>query len=388
MPSKPRIVFVSSNPPEPTQGGSVVYYRQFIERDDFELFIITDKCGYHLDGVQYHLLKSPRLLNRLKKSRFYRWAHDYSNVIEKRFIQGSLLKKLKAFNPDLIYVSPETSLRILGQTIARKLRKPMAAHFMDWPTYGIIAHDRIKNWFVRDYRNFYRKCDLAFTISEGMQEELGEHPNTHVLYPISSKPKPQTTSESPNKDFTVTFAGNLGEWYGDMIRSLIEHHNPMDIRLQIFGIKQNWDAAFEKKARESGIFKGFVSSQELKEGLDKSDCLLLPMGFIPEAKIIESTSFKSKIVEYLATGKPIIVWGPHYCSAVKTAKAFNCAMVCSDPAPEQLIKTILELKTNPQISKDMVANAQQFYRTHLDPDHLCKLAKEQLEKTISSSVIK
>jgi len=104
------------------------------------------------------------------------------------------------------------------------------------------------------------------------------------------------------------------------------------------------------------------------------------MGFGKDAELIEKTSFKTKMVEYLNFQKPIIVWGPHYCSAVKIAEKYNSALICTSPDPMELISKILLLRERPNLAKDYVKNAAKMYQAEFEPNRICKMALEKFRE--------
>ena len=75
----------------------------------------------------------------------------------------------------------------------------------------------------RRYRELYAACDLAFCTSDGMQEMLGPHPNSHVIYPMPGTHRMPEKSWPPlNGKFRLVYVGSVENFYGRMLCSLIE----------------------------------------------------------------------------------------------------------------------------------------------------------------------
>ena len=49
--------------------------------------------------------------------------------------------------------------------------------------------------------------------------------------------------------------------------------------------------------------------------LASADALLSVMSFEKEHELFMRTSFTTKFLDYVAFGKPVILWGPEYCDA-------------------------------------------------------------------------
>ena len=75
-----------------------------------------------------------------------------------------------------------------------------------------------------------------------------------------------------------------------------------------------------------------------------ADAFLIPMVFETEFRRRMETSFPSKLIEFAQFGKPLIIWGPEYCSAIRWGRNKNKALCLTDPNPQLLMKSILTLK--------------------------------------------
>ena len=68
-----------------------------------------------------------------------------------------------------------------------------------------------------------------------------------------------------------------------------------------------------------GIYLGFRPPHEAASVLAGADALLVVMSFEPEHRRFMQTSFTTKFLDYTAFCKPIVVWGPEYCTPVRIA---------------------------------------------------------------------
>jgi glycosyltransferase involved in cell wall biosynthesis len=88
----------------------------------------------------------------------------------------------------------------------------------------------------------------------------------------------------------------------------------------------------------------WVSQEELRGVLQSADILFLPYSFSEAYRFAVESAFPSKIADYLATGRPILVFGPPYSSLVRYAKEQGFAEVvdnCDEDALARGIQRIL-----------------------------------------------
>jgi hypothetical protein len=275
----------------------------------------------------------------------------------------------------------------LAITLGKKLDIPVAGHFMDWPTYASLGHSWVKRKFTTLFKRRYHRCHLAFGICPEMLEALGPHPNAHVYYPSGNWRGEETRASQGANDcpFVIMFAGNLGQWYGHAIVELLdalEGHEK--IQLKVAGKNAPWTGERGKELMAAGNFLGFLDHEACANALADADALLVIMGFDEESRMIESTSFKSKMVDYLVQQKPLIIWGPEYCTAVKHARREGFAEVVTDRDPAAVVRVAEELRVNTAKRATLVQNGERFFKENLDADIVFGRALAETIKTIDA----
>ncbi len=109
-----------------------------------------------------------------------------------------------------------------------------------------------------------------------------------------------------------------------------------------------------------------VEHEEMPRTLAKADILFLPMSFEPRMKHMVSTSIPSKISEYLASGVPILVHGPAYCSAVRYCRESECGLVVDQPDDSALRDALIRLATDAELRQRLSRNAVEAARKNHD----------------------
>lgn len=358
----------------------MTFYRHFIERGDFTTFVATTSRDVEKYELPYAPLTFdlPRPVARAARTRFLPWVGAAYSLAGGCLLPRRVRRAASDFHPDAVFTVAGTWdwTALAACRVARELNVPLIASFNDWFDFGWFpCHPRMRPLVERRFRRFYDEADLALCTSEGMQEALGPHPNVHILYPTGA---PMSAAENPaplrrgcpDPPFTVFFGGSLGEWYGPMLESLVRRCRDAhpEIQFRIFGSQATWSAEFEAWARDSHVYGGHVSFEELTRHAAEADLLLLPMGFSEACVQVERTSFKTKFLDYLSFQRPIMVWGPEYCSAVRTAREFDSAEICIDVRPETCCAAMAALLMNPERRRKLVANARRMYEDRFHPD--------------------
>lgn len=383
-----RVLFLTSTPPIPSWGGAMTFYRHFCDRNDFQIKVITDNIQVTQYEVPYDytLINHGKLWTRLARTRLYKAVHSWSHLVGTLKTPETVLQQAKDFGAEAIFtVAGSWSwMAKMALDVASRLGIPLVGSFNDWWNYNSIRYNWLDSLLDRNFKQFYQRCDLALCTSEGMQEALGTHPNSVVLYPtgaVLSNHQTLVNSEI-NKSFTVAFAGNLGDWYGKMLESLVSLNQDSKLNFKFFGSNASWTAYFAQKIKNTGIYQGQVPFEQLTQEMKEVDALLLLMGFEDTCAQIESTSFKTKFLDYLSFQRPILLWGPDYCSAVRIAQEFDSAEICTSIEPEDFLRTILQIKANGDRQKQLVTNARQMYEERFHPDKIHQLLVTKMRELL------
>ena len=378
MTSKTRVLLVSIVPPKNDCGVRIVMHRQLVERAPFQLHVASN--ADFEDGLLVHApLRLPYLIHRLGKSRFgprlAAWITDYENFIWPLTANGALEEAVQHFKPDVVLTLAECGLCHIARKTAQRHGLPLAGLFLDWfPVMkGHYGHKATQGILSRRYRELYAACNLAFCTSDGMQEMLGPHPNSHVIYPMPGKYRVPVENAWPrsNGKFRLVYVGAVGNFYGRMLCSLIEKIEPTtDLELIVIGPNADWPKQTLERARASGTYPGFKPPEQAAEALASADALLVVMSFEKEHELFMRTSFTTKFLDYVAFGKPVILWGPDYCTPVRVARKHGGAAVVSSSDADAVVALSREIAANSELSKKLSQGAMQLHQTLFNPDRL------------------
>lgn len=358
-----------------------------VEREPFELHVVSN-ADFAEDLLIHTKLKLPYLVERLRKSRFgprfSKWIADYKNLIWTLTIPKALDKAINSFKPDVILTLAETNLCHIAAKAAKKHKIPLAGLFLDWfPIMkGHFGHQWTRKLLSARYRKLYHQCDLAFCTSDGMQEVLGNHPNSHVIYPMPGQHMiPDTFVPPKTGKFRIVYVGSVQDFYGRMICSLIEAIDATDdLEIIVVGPNADWPADILNRAKEKGIYLGFKPPSEAAEVLAGADALLVVMSFEPEHRLFMETSFTTKFLDYSAYGKPMILWGPDYCTPARVAKREGGALVVHSPDVAGVLAVSRRIACDASLRVTLSNQAKNLHKGLFSPERLQGIFVEEIAK--------
>src|SRR6266436_9649075 len=387
---KLRVLLVSIVPPRNDCGVRIVMHRHLVEGNPFKLHVASN--ADFEDGLLVHTpLRLPYLIHRLRKSRFgprlAAWITDYENFIWPLTGNGALEEAVQHFKPDVVLTLAECGLCQIARKTAQRHGLPLAGLFLDWfpVTKGHYGHQGTQGILSRRYRELYAACDLAFCTSDGMQEMLGPHPNSHVIYPMPGKYRVPVENSWPrcNGKFRLVYVGAVRNFYGRTLCSLIEKIEATnDVEIIVVGPDADWPKQTLERTRASGAYLGFKPPEEAAEVLASADALLVVMSFEEEHELFMRTSFTTKFLDYVAFGKPVILWGPEYCTPVRVARKHGGAVVVNQDDADAIVSACRQIAHDAAWREQLSQQARQLHQTLFDPDRLQEIFVREIEKLV------
>ena len=382
-----RVLLASIVPPHNDGGSRILMYRHLVERAPFDLHVASN-ADFAENLLIHTKLKLPWLGERVRKSRFgprfKRRILDFQNFVWPYLGSKALESAIQEFRPDVVLSLAEPSVTYMALKAAKKHGIPFAAFFMDWfPVmeghYGLPS---TRGHLSSRFRRIYKECDLAFCVSDEMKKELGPHPNSHVVYPISGmKPVLKPESKAPGGKFRVVYVGAALGFYGRMLQALIKPFQQIqDLQLTIVGPNSDWPADILSNAENSGICLGAKPPEEAAKFLSEADALLVVMSFEKQHELFMRTSFNTKFADYTAFGKPIIFWAPEYAAPMNLARRPNATLVVNSPEPQALMEALRKLASDPTKIQRLAAGSRALREEVLNPDHLQEIFVGEVEK--------
>jgi len=367
-------------------------HRHLVERSPFALHVASDAdFAEHL--LVHTRLRPPYLIHRLRKTRFgprlATWITDYENFVWPLTTNQALEKAIQDVKPHVLLVLADNSLSKLALRSAKKHGLPLAGLFLDWVPVmkGHFGHAWTGPALNRWFRRFYRECDLAFCTSDGMQEVLGAHPNSHVIYPMPARHHvPENPLPPSNGKFRLAYVGSVENFYGRMLCSLIERiEATADLEIIVVGPNADWPIKLLEHAKAKGIYVGFKPPEEAAAVIAGADALLVVMSFEKEHEVFMRTSFTTKFLDYVAFGKPVILWGPDYCTPFRVARNHGGALTVNQNDAKAIIAACRQIAGDHGLKEKLSEEALHLHQTLFNPDRLQEIFVSEIEKLAARS---
>jgi len=261
---KLRVMLVSMVPPRNDCGVRIVMHRHLVEGAPFDLRVASN-ADFAGDLLIHTRLKLPWLVEKMRKSRFGQALKmciaDYENFIWPLTGCRALERTIDEFHPDVILTLAETGVSEMARRTAKQRGIPLAGLFLDWfPVIGgYFGHAWAKPTLSHHYRKLYGACDVAICTNDGMQETLGPHRNSHVVYPMPGRHVvPKTVFPPRRGKFRLVYVGAAERFYGRMLRELWrEMQKHADMELIIVGPHGDWPEGDKQSAKDAGVTRSF-----------------------------------------------------------------------------------------------------------------------------------
>ena len=198
----------------------------------------------------------------------------------------------------------------------------------DWPRAASVPNS-FRNWLDKRFAQVYRQAQSRLCVSPAMSRSYEERygASASVMYPSRAAvcpdyDEPPGQLASNDKPFTIAFAGTINS--GGYIDALIAVQNALKTvngRLLIFG-PLTADVAQQIGLHDSKTeICGLLPAADLLTRLRaEAHALFVPMSFAAVDRANMEMAFPSKLADYTATGVPLLIYGPSYCSAVAWAR--------------------------------------------------------------------
>ena len=377
--NQPEIIVISSVIPAPTSAGEIILYRHLTQAEDWTISVVPNPQQIKQRST------IAKLISRLGNTRLHSWINDL-NVIACGQSWENILSSQKPNSQNTIVLTVAhgdgcwAALRY-----AKKYELPLVTVFHDWWPDVPLVHKRFRSLLKHRFQELYQNSDLALCVSEEMRNTLGFHPNSRILYPIPAElPSGFKSEKAPQANdsqlLRVLYSGSLYD-YGAMLAKLLQKtQDHSSLLVQIRGKNPNWSAKFRQEMSDRNLWLDFAPRSQLNKWLASADVLIVVMSFETAMKRRMETSFPSKLAEYAQFKKPIVIWGPEYCSAVQWASKNDSALCVTNQNPDELVFTLEKLQSSVSLQKHYAEQAQIAAQSYFNPT----LIQQQFLSAISN----
>lgn len=304
-----------------------------------------DELGYTLAQVPYH--PSGRFLLSFLAGKIPEWRGRYSSSWFKSHLPDKFCS-VYAF----VY---STDCMKYAHWIAKKCRISLVVHLADHspefesqPAANILRGASKLVCITEEMKFMYEQClgrkDIE-VLHNGAEQACSE---------IAS---PRSEPFNEQNPFVICFIGGLfSHLHGDCIEDLFEavsqiRKNIPSIEFHLYGQRQ--PAHFLEDLIHSDGFThhGIVLPLEKKfEIMEKAHCFVIPSSFNSEKHRYYRYSFPTKLPELIASGRPILSYGPKETATNRILEMNNLGLRIHDRSVSNLVKSLENLVSQYQES--------------------------------------
>jgi glycosyltransferase involved in cell wall biosynthesis len=370
--SLPRLLLWSNVPVQAYLHGSTLLYRLFecFPKDKLVIVEHSDVSAAELriPELKYNAFVPPWVRFQYNRLGHHLWPLD---ALTTNLYSKAIFQSLETFKPEAVITVVVGHAWEAAARYARREKLPL--HLIvhdDWPSVAMTSLQR--RWADAALRRWYRKADSRLCVSPYMAEEYFRRYgcDADVLYPsraINSLKfdTPPVRLGRDLKNLTVAFCGSIYLEYARALQRLAIALRVIGGRLLVFGPESY--RAVGQLLREPNIeLRGTVSSEEvIARCRNEADALFVPMSYRQEDRRNMEISFPSKLVDYTATGLPLIIDGPPYCSAVRWAQENpGVSVTVTDGSISSLTNALRQLQvpaTRIQLANEAIRRGEEYF---------------------------
>jgi glycosyltransferase involved in cell wall biosynthesis len=305
-----KVLLVTETPPKTPNGFGVTLQCMFKNTPHDVLY--TDAAfsdhveeGYTLAQVPYH--KSKIYLLKFISGKIPEWR--------KRYSKKWLIKNVSDEHSMVYAFVYSTDCLNYASWVSQKKNIPLVVHLAD--------HSDL--FEKSPITNILRECSKLICITKDMKSKyestLGRK-DIKVLHNGAEDqcfniPPPHLPPFSKNNSFALCFLGGLfSHLHGDCIEDIFESVSQIrkyrpELEFHIYGQLQPSNFLSDQLKRSGVTYHGIVMPLEKKyEIMQRAHCFVVPSSFNPNHHKDYRYSFPTKLPELLASGRPILSYGP------------------------------------------------------------------------------
>ncbi|MGO9114430.1 MAG: glycosyltransferase [Thermoguttaceae bacterium] len=277
-------------------------------------------------------------------------------------IRRSLKRWAKAHSVKRIYAHfPSSSFMVAACQVAEELDLPLTVYFD-------ILWEELPECDMRMARKYERRilerADSRFAITEFAADYLTKKHGLpvgflpHTIDPANKAEGFQALSDDVRP--TIHFCGGLYPVMNqDAVVRLVDAAQRAKSRPQI----DLCAPGLPIELRERGMQARYLPRSELRAAQRQSNILFLPLAFNSSRPVTIHHNFPTKAMEYLCSGRPILVHAPADSYLTWLAKKEGFAFVVDHPDTQELAAAIDRLVADRQLQEGLVAKALAFVNT-------------------------
>lgn len=280
------------------------------------------------------------------------------------FIIRKSKKVIRDFRPDAIYSNcPNIDYFICGYKLAKELKIPLIVHMHDLWEENAKPESYLLNMAKKWESTILRDASLVLCMTEVQQLHYKNK------YGIKTELIPHTIKDSdfltnrleyrPTKRKNILFTGAISPVMNvDAMKqfAIASHYLSNDVKIDIC-TGSSVESVFSLGFNEKNTSVKWLSRNKVKELQIDSAILFAPLSFKNGGMEEVRTVFSTKLLEYLLSGRPILIFAPSFSYHAISAKKNGWAYVVDKDDPKEIVKAVELLLENDKLCRSIVIKA-------------------------------
>lgn len=292
-------------------------------------------------------------------------------------IEEDLLIKAKQFNPDIVFcaLGNGAAMKRCEQLMDSLPQSKLVLYIVDdWVNTQINTRYFASFWrrkYDKDFRHIINRAAGLLSICQYMTEEYKRmygkffypfHNPVDVAEWQSIKVEPKYAIDK----ISILYVGKINK---DTTPCLLDMAKAIE-ELNAHGSSFIFDIYSPDYGSTAYLFEGMkdihtfpaIDHKEIPSVMKSYSSLFLPLGFSTQSRLYVRLSMPTKLTEYLASGKPIILYCPEEIALARYLSDKNCAIMCNNKG-SKLKDTIAKLQ-NKHTYQQLVKNSLLLAEKH------------------------
>jgi glycosyltransferase involved in cell wall biosynthesis len=324
-----------------------------------------------------HYLRLPRLLPRA-----YEFLRTRSPTTTCRIIFPSIRRALKVLGGNVVLASfPSEEVTVASFLAARELNLPYYVHMHDLWLENTPVHSPAVRFAMEWEPVLLKESKRVLCMTETMQQhyetKYGIRTDLlpHCIPDQDLISAPCAISPTPSFKPTVLFVGAVSQVMNlDALKVLASASEllPKEYELLYCG-SSDLDSLSRVGIRSSRLRAKFVSRSEVRRLQSEAHVLVAPLSHKNCSAEEVRTVFSTKLLEYLVSGRPIVVFAPSDSYHAQSASKNGWGHVVTENSPEALATAIRTVTEDINLASRLVKGALKEARSRSAKHHASRL---------------
>ena len=286
-----------------------------------------------------------------------------------------VLNICRNFAPEAVYVRPTDAVSLeMAERVIETLGVPYAVHIMDdWPDRLRMTNSDQFLILDRSLKNLLSRASIRWSICKKMSLAYSERygVNFESLANGVEINHFSSAKKEMKRPFIVRYMGGLANDMSfdsvfEIAQVISQLYREIEIEFHIHTMDWYRRAAETAAVGLNGVYiSELVPWSQYYNAMSSSDTLVIAYNFDETSVNYTKFSLANKMPECLASGVPLLAYGPSDVATIEYLEKTSCSCVVNQRNPLLLKENLLRLATSPELRNTLASKARDFAARNL-----------------------